>query len=361
MNTDDDSFEDEEEEQPPRQQRGRKPGLLTKPEPTSETTSEPELEVTNTSRSLMEQPCPTGAQLHFLRADHPHRPINWLWQLSTYFLQCQRKPWKKFGSMPLRQLVKFRKRLANCETDRQQLELLTNMAHFYEALEIAKQRLDHPTRQSLELLILGGLSVDEIAGKLRILPTIVASFEETFFDVRSRLTDSTFIIGEVIDYHNPDPLTRQSRELRHMAYTGGRVIALQVVDNLCLIPRANHSQNVSGMLRADFEAQLNCKAAVAMRMLPLGDMNVRQKMMKRLKKGTKGKARSAKQKEDERCILEYGRLMQTRHQEELAKSRSQCAKAEASPVCQFIAVKGAELSVDQHRRVQIDASRRARA
>ncbi len=87
-------------------------------------------------------------------------------------------------------------------------------------------------------------------------------------------------------------------------------------------PESASSQGVNRMLRADFKAQLKCKAALAIRMLPLSDLNGRQKMLERLKR----KARSAKQKQDERCILEMGRLMQTRCQEELAKSRSQCAQ-----------------------------------
>lgn len=297
---------DEGEPRPRRRQR-RKPKPRKEVEPADDIAVAPAEEIAIVQPPLTQWPLPPVTDLYLLRADHGRRPIDWLWRLSTYFLQRKRKPWKKLGCVPLRQLVAFRERMLNCVTDHQREGLQTKYRSLYEALEIAKQPLDHPVRQALELLILGNLPVDEIAGMLSLRPYTVLAFEETFYDVRSRLTEPSFTVCEALRYHDHDPLTQLARELRHLAYCGGRHVAIAFVNTFCLASRAEPSKNVSEMLRADFESQLCCKAAVAMRLLPLENPIVRKLLLRRFMGRWKRKVRAReKQCDQEQAQIREG-------------------------------------------------------
>lgn len=292
-----DYFEDGEPR--PRRKRRRKPKPRVEHGPAEEVAAAPRQEIAVPLPSLLEQPSPLVTELHLLRPQHGSRPIDWLWRLSTYFLQCKRKPWKRLGCVALSPLVAFRERLASGITDQQQEGFLAKYQALYDAYEIAKQPLDYPIRQALELLILGGLPVDEIARMLGIQPAIVIVFEQTFFDVRSRLTDPGFVVCEAIRYHDHDPLTQQARELRHMAYVGGRHVAIALVNTFCFASRAESGKAVTELLREDFLAQLCCKAAVAVRMLPLGDAKARKRLLLRFIAGGKRKARQKEQQSEQ--------------------------------------------------------------
>jgi hypothetical protein len=113
-------FEADEGEPRPRRKRRRKPKPHKEFEPAEDIAAAPEQEVATIPPSLTQWPCPPVTDLYLLRADHVRRSVDWLWRLSTYFLQQRRKPWKKLGCVPLRPLVTFRERLVNCISDRQQ-------------------------------------------------------------------------------------------------------------------------------------------------------------------------------------------------------------------------------------------------
>ena len=128
-----------------------------------------------------------------LTTDNPFRPVDWRWQRALWRVETRSRRGERHDDewtrRAIRCLTELRRESLGRSSNRPEPELL-------QARQLAQQR--DWDRAELEARILADQAISEISTTMRIPVGVVAGFGALFFDVRSRLAATSWIVHEVL-------------------------------------------------------------------------------------------------------------------------------------------------------------------
>lgn len=129
-----------------------------------------------------------------LTQENPRRPVDWRWRRATQMQGVGRKASGRFGDALVTRVIKYliaKKGGADSE------HLASRWPDVYEIDTIGSA--SSVERWMLEGLILANEPIEAIADQYGLSTHAVGLYEKCFFDVRTRLTKTFFIFGQVLD------------------------------------------------------------------------------------------------------------------------------------------------------------------
>jgi len=128
-----------------------------------------------------------------------------------------------------------------------------------------------PTRWAIEARILAGETDASIAKKVGCEPAVVAAYEAVFFDVRTKLQNSGYIINVVMADSVTKGLTERQYDLlwKLFAYSGGPYVLDAMISRFSDITRPLRPEDVSEFFQDSAINSMRHKAAVAALTVPV--------------------------------------------------------------------------------------------
>ena len=129
-----------------------------------------------------------------LRVDNPRRPVDWRWIKARQMHTNGRKRGGRFTDVLVSKLIVY---LNDKYKGKDSEELASKHPYFYEVDSIYSDC--DVERWMLEGLIISGEDQEDIASDFGLTKEIVQLYEALIFDVRNRLSQKMFIMGQVLN------------------------------------------------------------------------------------------------------------------------------------------------------------------
>jgi len=150
----------------------------------------------------------------------PRRAVDWRWRSATH-LRMGLLPAHPAWSDPwVERVVAFQNALGDCEGIPHQPRPAEPDPVLAAAHDL---QLDggHRLRWHAEALLLAGEGDDSIAGRCGIPAEVVAAYAEVFFDVRTRLERTSYVLHQAIIVNQDRPEYAVGRAMKTLGYCGG--------------------------------------------------------------------------------------------------------------------------------------------
>jgi hypothetical protein len=170
------------------------------------------------------------------------------------------------------------------------------LVRLYDWLQIARRGW---LQEAVDLYLLAGMPVDQIASELGIECELLTAYENYFFDVRTHLDRPSAIAHIVIGHpEEKEPLSRAlERERRRMAFFGGPSIARELVNDLTGVQLESRTPaDMKAILAEMMKQGLLVKLALVVRTLPLDKPRQTIKVLKQWIKRRKAEQRRLNQR-----------------------------------------------------------------
>jgi hypothetical protein len=214
-----------------------------------------------------------------LRANCPHRPVDWRWQIACRFaikgFNLRFQDWHLYWA------VRFRWALLQWEDELFGKNSRDNAAAALNAAYEVYHAGSGPARWELEARILANEPAESIGQRFNLSTEAVDWYEALFFNVRDCLKATGYVTHTVIRSHDPwqglpSDLGRLWKVIGY--YRGPE--ALDEMIGFTAPPPAANKVELHKYLEEQTRRAINCKAFVAIEMVPLDDPKTAMKFVK---------------------------------------------------------------------------------
>lgn len=199
----------------------------------------------------------------------PRRAPNWRWLRAVQIDAGGRRPARAFdgpsGFEWIRRAVRLKRRFEQASNRPDAIySLLARDSDMFWAHSLWSED-KAPTRWGIEARILAGESDEEIADRVGTTPSIIAAYNNVFFDVREKLHNTDYISNVVM----ADAVTRGLQERQYdllwklLGYKGGTHVLNAVISKSSAITRPETPEEVSGFFQDFAISSMKYKAAIA--------------------------------------------------------------------------------------------------
>lgn len=206
----------------------------------------------------------------------PKRSPDWRWQRASQYVESpcaatrpsQRRDGR--GSVGIiRTAIKFKAAYEACENDYAKLELIDKYPDIFWAYELYLQA--EPTRYAIEAYILARETDKEIGYRFGLSPSIVASYEELFFNVRDYLQNQGYVVTVVIGEALQKGLYERQYDLlwKLCGYMGGPFVLDAMIGKYTQMAWASGPNDVSASWQDLAVGTMKMKAAQAALTVPV--------------------------------------------------------------------------------------------
>lgn len=158
--------------------------------------------------------------LELCHPSSPRRAVDWRWRSATCLRNGLLPAHPAWSDPWVGRVVAFQKALGDCEG----IPHHPRPAEPDPVLAAAHDlQLDggHQLRWHVEALLLAGEGDDSVAGRCRIPAEVVAAYAEVFFDVRTRLGRTSYVLHQAINVNQDRPEYAVGRAMKTLGYCGG--------------------------------------------------------------------------------------------------------------------------------------------
>jgi len=206
-----------------------------------------------------------------LTPENPWRPVDWRWQraLKLQGKEFRRNP--RFDDTDITNAVRFIEAAQYSEGDRSRSTILAlRYPDMYWAVDMYKNA-DAAWRYEVEARILANESVSEISSRMDMRPGAMEIYERLFYDVRSRLRHSSYILHIAIGPALHKGLKESDYHLiwKYYAFTYGPRMLDAIIQQAIAPGRPRTADEVRGTFQDDGMASVLRKQALAARTVPI--------------------------------------------------------------------------------------------
>lgn len=205
-----------------------------------------------------------------LLKENPLRSPDWRWQRAVNIADGG-PPWSmRRDDVIVKTAANFKRRMLALEQQQPPLSLLRQDPDVFWALWLKLSPDNELVRAELEARFLAGQTSEEISQRCGHSPETLSSYEQLFFDVRTRRPQTTFILHHVI---GPEMYTL--RDYNHgivwklYGYYGGPLVLDALVSQLQGVSRAVTQADVAVFFKHALRGHLTRKSMLAAQTVPV--------------------------------------------------------------------------------------------
>jgi hypothetical protein len=210
--------------------------------------------------------------LHQLRPDSPLRPVDWKWKKVIAYRDAGRRIPRSKYDRETYDLFTFASRVNSCSNDFECLELSEEYPLFMDSYELYKGGNNLPVKYELEARLLTKESYQSIAKKTAISEDLITTYEQTFFNVKDRLVNRSWVVNVVIGQALQHGMSDGDYNIlwKIYAYLAGPIMLDMVTVRVGLKEQeaANFDQAVS-LMRDSIDVQAILRASQALSIVPI--------------------------------------------------------------------------------------------